>query len=197
MKEQSFKKGDKSMDNGASSYRRFLAGDDNGIVNIIKEYKDGLILYLNSFTSNIFTAEDLMEDTFVKLVIKKPHFSGKSSFKTWLYAIGRNVAIDYLRHKSRISDTPLEEYNNSSHDENELEKSYIQEERKIIVHQALNKLKTEYRQVLYLVYFEDFNNSEAAVVMKKSKRQIENLVYRAKQSLKSELEKEGFIYEEL
>lgn len=185
------------MDNGASSYRRFLAGDDNGIVNIIKEYKDGLILYLNSFTSNIFTAEDLMEDTFVKLVIKKPHFSGKSSFKTWLYAIGRNVAIDYLRHKSRISDTPLEEYNNSSHDENELEKSYIQEERKIIVHQALNKLKTEYRQVLYLVYFEDFNNSEAAVVMKKSKRQIENLVYRAKQSLKSELEKEGFIYEEL
>ena len=51
------------MDNGASSYRRFLDGDDNGFIEIIKDYKDGLILYINNFTRNIFTAEDLAEDT--------------------------------------------------------------------------------------------------------------------------------------
>ena len=37
------------MDNGASSYRRFLNGDDEGIVEIVNDYKDGLILYLNGY----------------------------------------------------------------------------------------------------------------------------------------------------
>ena len=87
----------KSMDNDASSYRRFLDGEDDGFVEIVRDYKDGLILFLDSFVRNLSIAEDLAEDAFVKLGIKKPHFSIKSSFKTWLYAIGRNVAVDYNR----------------------------------------------------------------------------------------------------
>ena len=55
------------MDNGASSYRRFLDGDESGIIEIIRDYKDGLILFLNGFTQNIHIAEELAEDTFVKL----------------------------------------------------------------------------------------------------------------------------------
>ena len=74
---------------------------------------------------------------------------------------------------------------------------YLRDERKKILHNALANLSPEYRQVLWLIYFEDFSNDEAAQVMKKSKRQIENLVYRAKKSLKLTLEKEGFLYEEL
>ena len=54
----------------------------------------------------------------------------------------------------------------------------------------------EYRNVLWLVYFEKFSNKETAIVLKKSERQIKNLLYRAKKSLKSKLEKEGFEYEE-
>ena len=185
------------MDNGAISYRRFLDGDESGIIEIIRDYKDGLILFLNGFTQNIHIAEELAEDTFVKLVVKKSRFSGKCSFKTWLYTIGRNVAIDSIRHNSNVSHASLEDYQNIIRDDESLEKSYIREERKIILHKALSKLKLEYRQVLYLAYFEDFNNSQIVIVMKKKKRQIENLVYRAKMSLKSELNKEGFIYEEL
>ena len=52
------------MDNGVSSYRRFLSGDDEGLTLIIKEYKDGLILYLNSYVNNIYVAEEIMEETF-------------------------------------------------------------------------------------------------------------------------------------
>ncbi|MBO5259593.1 MAG: RNA polymerase sigma factor [Agathobacter sp.] len=185
------------MDNGASSYRRFLDGDDTGIVEIIRDYKDGLILYLNGITGNIHTAEELMEDTFVKLVTKKPRFSGKSSFKTWLYAIGRNRAVDHMRREKKISHIPLEESEELLKDKRLLEENYIWETEKIMVHQALEKLKPEYRQILYLKYFEDFSNEQAAKIMRKSKHQIENLVYRARLSLKAELEKEGFVYEKL
>ena len=185
------------MDNGASSYRRFLDGDDKGIAEIVGEYKDGLILYLNGYVNNIFLAEELTEDTFFLLITKKPRYSGKSAFKSWLYAIGRNVAVDFVRHHSKALHTPIEDMENYWSEEQSLEQSYIKDERKRIVHQLLSELTADYRIVLWLVFFEGFSNKEAAAAMKKSDRQIKNLLYRAKQSLKSKLEKEGFVYEEL
>ena len=184
------------MDNGASSYRRFLDGDDNGFVEIVRDYKDGLILFLDSFVSNLSVAEELAEDTFVKLGIKKPHFSGKSSFKTWLYAVGRNVAVDYIRKESKRSEVSIDEYMDLA-DRQTLEDAYLKEERKIIIHQALGKLKPEYRQVLWLTYFEELSNKETAKIMRKSVHNTETLIYRAKQSLKQELIKEGFTYEDI
>ena len=184
------------MDNGASSYLRFLNGDDDAFVEIIKEYKDGLILYLDSFTHDLYEAEDLMEDTFVKIVTKKPPFHGRSSFKTWLYAIARNTACDHLR-RHRHKTVSSEELENNLAAEDDLERQYIRQEQRILVRRALRKLKTDHAQVLYLVYFEGFSNSQAGVIMRKTTRQIENLLYRAKASLKAHLIREGFTYEEL
>ena len=72
------------MDDGESSYRRFLDGDDNGFVEIVRDYKDGLILFLNSFVNNIDVAEELTEETFVKLGIKKPKYKPKAVSYTHL-----------------------------------------------------------------------------------------------------------------
>ena len=185
------------MDNGASSYRRFLDGDDEAFVEIIRDYKDGLILYLNGYVSNIFVAEDLMEETFVKIVTKKPKFADKYTFKTWLYTIGRHVAVDHLRHSKKWSNLPLEDMENHLAEAECVERAYLRQEQRITLHRAMQTLKPEYRQVLYLTYFEGFTNSEAAHAMKRSNRQIENLLYRAKQSLRVQLEKENFVYEEL
>ena len=184
------------MDNGASSYRRFLEGDNEGMVEIIRDYKDGLTFYLYRFTNQMNIAEELMEDTFVKLYTKRPKFSGKSSFKTWLYAIGRNCALNALRRRRWISDAPLEDYTNLS-DGTDIEADYIKKEQNAMVRSAMKKLKSEYQQVLYLLYTEEFSIDETALIMHKSKWQIENLVYRAKHSLRSELRKEGFSDEKL
>lgn len=185
------------MDNGASSYRRYLDGDDTGIVEIIKEYKDGLTLYINGYVNNIFAAEELMEETFFKLATKRPRFSGKSLFKTWLYTIARNTTLDYLKDSSNFTPDTIDEYSNYLAEETNVEKEYLINEQKILLHRTMRKLNPEYFQVLYLIYFEGFSNADAAVIMKKNKRQIENLIYRSKSTLKSELKKEGFEYEEL
>lgn len=115
------------MDNGAGSYRRFLAGDDDGFVEIVRDYKDGLTFYLYGFVRNETIAEELTEDTFFKLLVKKPRYTEKCSFKTWLYTIGRNVALDYLRHNSKNADINLDIV---LKDEENLEKNYLKEERK-------------------------------------------------------------------
>lgn len=185
------------MDNGTVNYQLFLEGNDDAFVEIVREYKDGLIFYLNSITNNIHIAEDLAEDTFVKLGIRKPKDNVKASFKTWLYAIGRNVAIDHLRRNARLCEVSIGECTELLADEESLEKAYIREERKILIHKALRRLKPEYKQILWLTYFENFSNKESARIMKKSVHGIETLVYRARLALKTELQREGFVYEDL
>lgn len=184
------------MDNGACSYRRFLDGDDTGMAELVREYRDGLMLYLNSYTKNLETAEDCVQDTFIKLAVKKPKFRGDCTFKTWLYTIGRNIALNHIKKIIRRNDAVLEDYKSLS-DETDLENDYLIEERKIILHRTILKMKTEYQQVLYLFYFEDFSYEETAHILKKSRKQIENYLYNARKALKSELEKEGWHYEEL
>ena len=186
------------MDNGASSYRRFRDnGDQSGLVEIIRDYKDGLILYLTSIVGNVRTAEELAEDTFVLIGTQKPKDKGKSSFKTWLYTIGRNVAIDHLRKRSRHMEISIDDSAELVSDEDELETAYIKKEQRIMVHKAMRKLSPDHQQVLWLVYFEELSNKEAAMIMKKSVRSVESLLYRARKSLRSQLEMEGFDYEKL
>lgn len=190
------------MDNGACSYRRFLEGDDEGVVEIVRDYKDGLILFLNRYVNNVHIAEELAEETFFRIIIKKPRFARKGSFKTWLYTIGRNTAINYLKRAGRTLHTDLDELERLS-GENEnpeiesLEKAYIREEEKIVIHRALANINPDYGKVLYLKFFENMSNDGIAAVLKKNRRQVENLIYQSKRALRSELEREGFHYEGL
>lgn len=182
------------MEQELNSYQRFLDGDPEGLCQIIGTYKDGLILYLNGFLNDLPLAEELAEDVFVKLVLKKPRFGGRSAFKTWLYTIARNVAMDHIRQRKR-QPVSLEEYHRSD-EEKSLEESYMQQEEKIRLHQCIKQLKTEYRQVLWLAYFEGFSYRQIGKVMKKSTHSIETLAYRARLALKQILIKEGFTYED-
>lgn len=187
------------MDKGFEYYNRFLDGDEQALEELIRDYKDGLIFYLNSFTCNIHTAEELAEETFVKLFTRKPPFKADkngSSFKTWLYTIGRNTAFDYLRSIRRRRQVSEEEYVQLAAEEDSLEHSYIREEQRITLHKAMAKLKPQYRQILWLVYFEELSHKEAARIMKKPVGSIKTLVFRARQELKGQLEKEGFDYNE-
>ena len=183
------------MDNGESSYHRFLSGDNEGLREIICLYRPGLILYINSFVQNVHTAEELAEDTFWELMCRRPVFYGKSSFKTWLYSVGRNVTMKYIRKHYKADIIPFEMQENLA-DEEDIERSYIRSEDKRMLHRALHSLNAEYRQVLYLTSLEGFSNSEAALIMKKTDRQIRSLIYNAKKALKTELERSGFEYED-
>lgn len=184
------------MKSNVESYIKYLNGNDEGLVEIIRDYKDGLILYLNRFVKNFSIAEDLTQDVFVKLAIKKPNFKEESSFKTWIYKIATNKALDYIKKNKISSFQSIDECSDIQSGEN-VERSFLIEERKIVLHKALNSLNDAYYSVLYLSYFENLSNSEIARIMKKNTRQIENLMYRAKLSLKDELLEMGFEYENL
>lgn len=82
------------MNNGADHYSRFLSGDKKAFEEIVQNYKDGLIFYLFSIVSDIHEAEELATDTFIILYTQRPKFKGEGAFKTWLYSIGRHIALE-------------------------------------------------------------------------------------------------------
>ena len=181
------------MDNGAECYRRYRNGDDAGLAEMIDEYGDGLIFYLNTYVHNLSVAEELAEDTFVRLATRKPTYVDRSSFKTWLYAIARNLAIDWLRREKRRKTVSAEEWAETAADDSEIEQTVWCEERKRLLHQAMQGLKYEYRQVLWLCYFEELSSKEIAQVMKKSVNSVDHLLSRARRSLRTKLDKEDFL----
>ena len=177
-----------SMENGASSYLRFLDGDKNGFVELVTDYKDGLTLFVNTIIRDIHISEEVANEVFLKLYVKKPKYKSSYSFKTWLYTIGKNTAINYVKKFRRIDYSSIEDCCYIS-DEKDVESDYIKGEQNLIIHQTLKTLKTDYAQVLYLIFFEELSNEEAAKVMDKTKKQISDLIYNAKKALKSELER--------
>lgn len=185
------------MDNGASSYHRFRdTGDEQAFDELITAYIDGLILYLTRIVGNIRIAEELAEDTFVILGTKKPVFKGNSSFKTWLYAIGRSTAYDWLRKNAKHRRVSLDDLPEQVSEQDAVEEAYLRKEQQTAVRTAMRALPPVYQQVLWLIYFEGFSTKDTAVIMKKTVRSIESLLSRAREALKSQLETEGFHYEE-
>ena len=182
------------MDKGYESYQRFLAGDKKGLVEIMELYSDSLAAFINGIVHDGHVAEDLMQDTYLELIIRECSFRGESQFKTWLFKIARNKAIDHIRKHRRI--IPVDGSFVFQPDAVfSVERNAEGYERRKAVYSAMSEIKPLYAQVLYLSFYEDLSNGEIASVIGKSNRQVEMLIYRAKDSLKKALEKEGFEYE--
>lgn len=176
-----------------SLYYNYLDGDNDALAELLSRYDESLNLFIFSFVKNAEDAEELALDTFARLVASDKRFQGRSTFKTWLFAIGRNQALQYLR-KHRIKTDAFTDESASDVETPEL--PMLKKERYRQLYMAMEKLKEEYLQALYLKYFEGMSVPETAKVLNKNDKQVSDLIYRGKQSLKIVLEKEGFEYED-
>lgn len=184
------------MDNGASSYRHFLEGDENAFSEILDMYRDNLIFFINRTVNNLSISEEIAADAFSELLVHPKRYDFSVSLKTYIFAIAHNKMVSYIRKASRFAMVTYDEAPAKSLEYASFEENIIKEEQKRILHNALLELPEDYRTALHLVYFDDMSYADAAKVMRKNVKQITNLVYRAKNSLRSILEKGGFSYDE-
>lgn len=174
---------------GALIYARFLEGDEEAFEEIMNEYRHGLMFFINLYVQNIDAAEDIAADVFAYLIFKPKKYNFKVSLKTYLYMLGRSRALDWLRKESKRTHLPLESfYSEPSDDTNSLEDIVIRDEEQRKLYKAIEELPKDYQTAMHLIYFEGLKYKEAAEVMKISKKQIENIVYRAKKILRKSLE---------
>lgn len=171
-------------------YRLYLDGDEKGLDKLMKRYEASLILYITGYVHNVHEAEDLMIEVFTYLFTKKPHIR-EGGLKPYLYKAARNMA---LRHKRKLHlcfslDVLAEEPESGLLVEEVIQTA----EKNRVLHLCMKQLKAEYREALYLIYFEDMSYQEAGEVMGKNVKQITNMVYRGKQNLRGLLEREGIL----
>ena len=179
------------MFDGAGSYRRFLNGEESAFDEIMNELFRKLVFFIDGYVHDSYTAEDLAIDVFSDLIVHKHRYNFKVSLKTYLFMIGRSRALDYIKHRKVIDFVEINEAEDFSDDERVLEQTVLDDERKRMVNEAITKLPEDMREVVHLIYFEDMTYAEAAKVMKKTAKQVDNLLYRAKTQLRIILGKDG------
>ena len=178
------------MDTGASSYRRFLDGDKSAFDEIIEEYRQPLTLFINRYVHDMWTSEDIAIDVFTHLIVHRHHYNFKVQLKTYLFMLGRSRALDHLRRKKKIVFTTLTEAE-TVETEDGPEVQLLRDERKKAVQAAVSTLPQDMQDAVHLVYFEELSYEDAAKIMKKNRKQIDNLLQRSKQKLRSILGEEG------
>ena len=172
-------------------YSRFLAeGCEDDLRILLERHRDGLMLFLFSCVHNMEDAEELMLDAFAEAAAGAG-FSGRSSFKTWLFSIGKKLAFMRLR-KTRFTYSLEDKMIREPDCFPEL--NILTAERNQQLYQALGQLKEEYRQILILMYFEEMSHEEIGKVMGKTKRQTYHLAERGRAALREKLERMGFDY---
>ena len=170
-------------------YRMYLSeGNEEALRELLLRHREGLTLFLFGYVRNMDDAEDLMLDAFATAASRNSGWQGRSSFRTWLFGIGRHLAMRELRRRR----SPEREELTGTEESPELE--LMRSERNRQLYAALEHLNPEYRQALYLLYFEDMSSDDAARVMGKSRKQVYNLTERGKKALRAELERMGFDY---
>ena len=174
-------------------YRRYLNGDEAGLTALMERYGSALTLYIDGYLGDIHEAEDLMIEVFSYLLTRRPRIRD-GGLKAYLYKAARHMA---LRHKSRRPAVfRLEDLAAEPEAETLIEEVIKDRERSRILHLCMGRLHAEYREALYLTYFEGLSYAQAAGIMGKSVKQITNMVYRGKQSLRELLKKEGITHAE-
>ena len=144
-------------ENDGRLYVRFLEENDREALGVLyKKYKDKLTLFLYAIVQDHDDAEELMMETFSVLASGSARYieTGDASFKTWLYAIAKNQARLFLRRKSRYAISDDDNIEEIADINGYPETLLLDSERSRIMYKAMHKLAPDYRQVLYLMYFE-------------------------------------------
>lgn len=159
--------------------------NEEAYVDLINLYGNRLLRTLYLMIGDEREAEDLVQETFIRVFKFIGQFKGKSSLYTWIYRISQNVLKDNLPLEESIPYEDLEESLDN------VEETIIFKIDRQILRTELNKLAFIYRQTLTLFYFEDLSIKEISQILDEREGTIKSRLSRGRQELKKALEKGG------
>jgi RNA polymerase sigma-70 factor (ECF subfamily) len=149
---------------------------------LIETYQHRLLRYLLFLTGKREVAEDLFQETWMRVLVRGAQYNGKARFDTWLFTIARNLVIDLSRKRQMAS---LDEMSESGEDERPFEvaidgpspfEQFATREDRAEVAEVLLKLEPNYREVLMLRFHEEMSLEEiASVTLAALKPEVEQL----------------------
>ena len=88
----------------------FQEGDENAYIELVNRYKDKLINFIFNYLGDLESSEDVVQETMIKLYLKKHYYKEIAKFSTWLYTIAKNLANTELRKRKQRKTTLLSQF---------------------------------------------------------------------------------------
>ena len=161
---------------------------------LIELYQHRLLRYLLFLTGKREVAEDLFQETWMRVLLRGAQYNGKARFDTWLFTIARNLVIDLSRKRVMAS---LDEMREGREDDSPFEvaicepsplEQFQSRENCAEVSEAMLKLEPNYREVLVLRFYEELSLEEIANVTRAPLSTVKSRLYRGLVALKPEME---------
>lgn len=180
---------------------QILAGNSNAFGFIVDRHKNKAFNLAYRISGNREDAEEIAQDSFLKVYKSLNSFKMKSSFSTWFYRIVYNTAISNVRIKKKgilsLEDFPADatDFIGENTSEEEAETEY----RNSLINFALQKLSEEERGLVSLFYYEEMNTDEISELTLISKSNVKVKLFRARQKMLDvikKVEKKNITYHE-
>ncbi len=187
----------------------FREGDGDALSALYERWAAPLLRYLERIVKNRATAEELLQDTFIRVHGARDRYSAEARFSTWLFRIGRNLALNELdRARNRsphfTTDAPASSALYSSSASSAATRKVVslvsplpsQDEEvdarrsQSRIHEALGELPERQRSALWLAIVEGYSYAEVATVLETSTASVKSLVHRARAQLADQIQAE-------
>ena len=186
---------EQSQQENAAIARGLKRQDPELLDHLIELYQHRLLRYLLFLTGKREVAEDLFQETWMRVLLRGAQYNGKARFDTWLFTIARNLVIDLSRKRTMAS---LDEMSEGGEDERPFEiamsgpsplEQFQSREDCAEVGEVLLKLESTYREVLVLRFYEELSLEEIATVTRAPLSTVKSRLYRGLAALKPQMER--------
>ncbi|MDE0317587.1 MAG: sigma-70 family RNA polymerase sigma factor [Candidatus Poribacteria bacterium] len=176
-------------------------GDMGAFELLVRRYQDALVNYIYYTINDYHRAEDLAQETFLRVFKNASRYEPKASFKSWLYTIATNLSKNEIRNRARRNtyflEDMVEENEDVYHSEFMIDTRYQpdilyeKKERQQLIKKTLKQLPENQRLALTLVTYQELSYEEISDILNCSTGAVKSLIHRARQNMKKLLIKAG------
>tara|TARA_B100000959_G_C14714560_1_gene514302 strand:- start:65 stop:655 length:591 start_codon:yes stop_codon:yes gene_type:complete len=177
--------------------KQFQNGDRLSYNELVFRYKNKILNFLFRFMHDLDIAEDLAQETFLKVYIKKDSYKEISKFSTWLYTIASNLAKTELRKIKRRKTFSISEITKSAKEhnlfvnENGNNSDIIDNNEHKILHESIHDLEQDFRTIIILREIQELSYENISKILKLPLGTVKSRINRGKLKLRDILINKG------
>jgi len=159
-----------------------LEGDDAAFEYLFNRYREAIRRLFVARMGGDRDADDLLQETFIKVYINLARYSAEYTFGQWVYTIARNTFIDFVRR--RQDDLPIDDrFAAPVSTAPTPEESVINGQRRAQIEHYLDQLEPRYRQLIVMRFFDEYSYEEIAAKLALPLGTVKTRIHRARERM--------------
>lgn len=159
-------------------------GDSKSFESLMLKYQKLVYGFNMKMLKNKEIAEDITQETWVKLVRNAHQFKPTGSVKSWVLSISRNLVIDHFRQTKKWMDLDDEKWDSIADTQSDIEELFALQERSEALKSAFDELSENQKIILSMILIEELNQSEVSVKLGISVGAVKASLFRAREQLR-------------